>query len=733
MSGGITQLVAVGIQDKFLSGSPEVSFFRSSYKRYTHFAQNVERQLIQGNPTPNGVSLLRFEKKGDLLSDVYLTANDPNQTSNVNVNWSQIISKLELMIGGQIIDTQDITYMSNIDPITNTRAYSQRYVAANVNSCVFLPLKFFFCKDWQSAIPLVALQYHDVEIRITWANPNAWDQYVAWARFLYLDNDERDWFAKNSHDMLITQVTRVPITPVSTFEFALAQPVKYIAFESNNYNTVYTTGSTTTTGITLMNTTGVATGLPVSIPGYISSNTYITSMNGSNTINIGAGLTQSMPANTSIIVGSPISNTFTLSSTGSIVTATGAAAIAQLFTTQVQAGWQVLVSGTGATAAQLVLEYTVTSLTATTLTLAATGSPSFSSSSCQLNFIPSGSLFNSVAAVSSSVLNMTATGAAGTQTLTLSAGHGIGSTASSFQARLDGFTVSAGSLPSGNVFTMAYTSATVITGSVASLQLTGTGTVTILLNATGAAPILQTAATTTPINPAGETYLSVHAPSAVNGSMVGWNLVLPQVGFNAVTGVITGVQQSNPESLDGLFSPIAGDALISVQFPVGSTYGTTGITTTATATTSTALYIYPPTLVTEAAMTPSGSLGSANAANMQFRMQINGNDIGESRSLPHWVDINQYYLTPFGYYSLTAGTGLNGVIPVAIIPFCLDTAKTQPTGSINFSRIDTFRLICPSSTNFQLMSKLGSGSYFYAVNYNVLRIQNGMGAVMYSS
>ena len=41
MSGGIAQLVAVGAQDAHLVGSPEVSFFRSTYKRYTNFSQTV--------------------------------------------------------------------------------------------------------------------------------------------------------------------------------------------------------------------------------------------------------------------------------------------------------------------------------------------------------------------------------------------------------------------------------------------------------------------------------------------------------------------------------------------------------------------------------------------------------------------------------------------------------------------------------------------------------------------
>ena len=89
--------------------------------------------------------------------------------------------------------------------------------------------------------------------------------------------------------------------------------------------------------------------------------------------------------------------------------------------------------------------------------------------------------------------------------------------------------------------------------------------------------------------------------------------------------------------------------------------------------------------------------------------------------------MNQYYLTPFGYkpYGASAGTA-----NVAVIPFCLDTSKLQPTGTLNFSRIDTFRIIAPVNSNFQLISR---GQYFYAINYNILRIQNGMAGVLYAS
>jgi hypothetical protein len=174
MSGGVVQLVAVGAQDAWLTGKPEVSFYRSNYKRYTHYSNSVERQVIQGQPIAGGISTIRFEKKGDLLSYVYLTVRDSNGAQMVNLDWTKVIDKVELMIGGQIVDTQDIEYMTDIEPIVGAQNFSQRYL--NLNSATFnnqknsfLPLKFFFCKDWSVCLPLIGLQFHDVEVRITWS------------------------------------------------------------------------------------------------------------------------------------------------------------------------------------------------------------------------------------------------------------------------------------------------------------------------------------------------------------------------------------------------------------------------------------------------------------------------------------------------------------------------------------------------------------------------------------
>ena len=269
MSGGLIQLVATGAQDVHLTSKPEVSFFRSGYKRYTHFSNSVERQLIQGKPVPGGISTIRVEKKGDLLSYVYMTAIDPSGALIPNIDWSSnIIDKVELLIGGQVIDIQDSFFSTRIEPVTGATNMNQRLLPVQTstqpgfNANSFYAFKFFFCKDWQSALPIVALQYHDVEFRITWSQnigtvcgtsvipgnsttTYAGLQYVLWSNFIYLDQAERDHFMEaKQHNILITQVQRQAVQSSSVMELTFVHPVKYLAFQSNNYASVYSSSPT---------------------------------------------------------------------------------------------------------------------------------------------------------------------------------------------------------------------------------------------------------------------------------------------------------------------------------------------------------------------------------------------------------------------------------------------------------------------------------------------------------
>lgn len=232
MSGGIAQLVAVGAQDVHLVGQPEVSFFRSTYKRHTNFSQTVERQVIQGNVSNNGMSTVRFERKGDLLNYVYLMPITGVGTSaNTITDWTTVISKVELLIGGQMIDEQDSVYSTLIAP-TLSAAISAKSVGSGLyagGSSKFYPLRFAFCENWQTALPLISLQYHDVELRITWGAEAQGSKWEVYANYAYMDTQEREMFASQPQNMLITQVQKAIASNSKIQELNFNHPVKYLA------------------------------------------------------------------------------------------------------------------------------------------------------------------------------------------------------------------------------------------------------------------------------------------------------------------------------------------------------------------------------------------------------------------------------------------------------------------------------------------------------------------------
>src|SRR5210317_1969873 len=230
MSGGIAQLVAVGAQDAHLVGQPEVSFFRSNYKRHTNFAQTVERQVIQGNPAANGMSTVRFERKGDMVGYVYIAPNDGTKAVTFSpVDWVSAISKVELLIGGQVIDEQTSTFSQYIAPTVLAQNLTKSTSGfAEAAESKFYPLRFSFCENTQSALPLIALQYHDVELRITWGAGLS-DKWECYAHYVYLDTDERSVLSGTPQNMLITQTQRAIASQSRIQEINFNHPVKILA------------------------------------------------------------------------------------------------------------------------------------------------------------------------------------------------------------------------------------------------------------------------------------------------------------------------------------------------------------------------------------------------------------------------------------------------------------------------------------------------------------------------
>jgi len=262
-SGGMSQLVAVGAQDVFLIGKPEVSFFQSAYKHHTNFSQVVARQVLQGNPTPGGMSSVKFERAGDMMGYVYIapicTAANGTSTAYQTQNWSNIVNYVEFYIGGQLIDRQDSIFTEFLAPNLLSQGTSKSSLVMNHGGygtpSYFYPLRFWFCENWQSALPLVALQYHDIEVRIYWSvnasstfktvscitDPNSpssitnWDVYT---QYIYLDTDERKFMTDKSHTMLITQVQSMNPTGSKIMPIVFNHPVKYICASSGLVNAI---------------------------------------------------------------------------------------------------------------------------------------------------------------------------------------------------------------------------------------------------------------------------------------------------------------------------------------------------------------------------------------------------------------------------------------------------------------------------------------------------------------
>jgi len=231
MSAGVVQLIAIGAQDKYIMGDPEISFFNSTFKRHANFSQSVEKQTIHGEVKNNSMSSIQFEKTGDLLGYVYLTVDDTTQSQTIE-EWSTLVDKVELLIGGSVIDTQDSTFTEKIAIDTFATCVSKSAIGTHPGisaSSYFYPLRFFFCEGAKCALPLVALNYHNVELRIYWG-PNASAYNIElFANYYYLDNEERGNIASRKHDLLITQVQKNEASNALVQEVTFSHPVKYIA------------------------------------------------------------------------------------------------------------------------------------------------------------------------------------------------------------------------------------------------------------------------------------------------------------------------------------------------------------------------------------------------------------------------------------------------------------------------------------------------------------------------
>jgi len=276
MGGGLLQLVAYGAQDVYLTGNPQITFFKVAYRRHTNFALEAIEQTFNGNATFGSRVTCQVTRNGDLINRIYFAGTVTNTETKITTqddNHSialvpyfglKLLKTIELEIGGQRIDKHysEWLYIWNelSLPVGKRSAYrlmvgGDKYnrsilLEAGQSYSIFVPLEFWFCRNVGLALPLIALQYHEVKINIEFEtlssmvdkNPNysnkAFTQLKSsgtapalittaltnttltatsssslqlntaslWVDYIFLDTDERRRFAQLSHEYLIEQL-----------------------------------------------------------------------------------------------------------------------------------------------------------------------------------------------------------------------------------------------------------------------------------------------------------------------------------------------------------------------------------------------------------------------------------------------------------------------------------------------------------------------------------------------
>jgi len=263
MGGGLMQLVAYGAQDIYLTGQPQITFFKSVYRRHTNFAIESIQQTINGSVAPGSRVSVTISRNGDLLKNLWIQYNPAALiASGVTVVGSDLshalLQILEIEIGGQLIDRHYGTWLTvwrdlcecnptgsqgeltagGAEPVINNQSggvESTKYQrmsythqggtgltnTASAPSECYIPMKFWFCRNPGLAVPLIALQYHEVKFNITFNPITAWCfspgsnavtglatscNLAVYADYVYLDTTERRQFAQNAHEYLIDQL-----------------------------------------------------------------------------------------------------------------------------------------------------------------------------------------------------------------------------------------------------------------------------------------------------------------------------------------------------------------------------------------------------------------------------------------------------------------------------------------------------------------------------------------------
>ena len=288
MGGGLLQLVAYGAQDAYITGNPHITFWKVMYKRHTNFAMEAMRVNFTGTAQYGQRVVAIVNRNADLIYRTYLEVTLPDTTAAAtgatkDVYWTPggmrrlgylLLEKIEVEIGGQVIDrhygewwylweclTASVNQVSKADSLLGGDRSGSTSTMATCNgrpTVLYIPFGFWFNRNPGLALPLIALQYHDVHFNVWFrkatdlvttysATGGNWTSVAAAAAalpppkdaaiyidYIYLDTDERRRFAQDSHEYLIEQLQySLPQTITSQtarLDLTLNHPVKELVW-----------------------------------------------------------------------------------------------------------------------------------------------------------------------------------------------------------------------------------------------------------------------------------------------------------------------------------------------------------------------------------------------------------------------------------------------------------------------------------------------------------------------
>jgi hypothetical protein len=196
MGGGLMQLVAYGAQDIYLTGNPQITFFKTVYRRHTNFAIEAIEQTFQGTADFGKKVTCTISRNGDLINKIYLQVQFPALSLGSvwanpevdhpllkHVSWTNslghaLIKSVTIEVGGQKIDSQYGEWLEIWNALTQVSEKENGYnhmvgkyassvgLIGNADSSriYYVPLMFWFNKNPGLSLPLIALQYHEVKI-----------------------------------------------------------------------------------------------------------------------------------------------------------------------------------------------------------------------------------------------------------------------------------------------------------------------------------------------------------------------------------------------------------------------------------------------------------------------------------------------------------------------------------------------------------------------------------------